>query len=508
MKLPKKVKMPKKVKDLINYQVAVYFLREDNESLPFPIFIPNRYLFGHLDKENEVFTETSTGETYLSTAISYDNKLIDGFNLSQSVVSLKVHYPRLSIDKILKMTWSELERYVFTYNEEGKFVAFEQKDFEERFNVDLNIITTEELNQINKAIVDKDEETLEILNEENNDEETIDEGITISMPISEMVNNIKKDIIAQDEAIKTIVTAIYKNLYFENATMKSNILMYGPTGTGKTALIKSLAKNFDVPVWIEDMTRFTESGYKGENVDDILINLYHNADEDIERAEKSIVYLDEIDKKANKGDSDRSFNKDDVLKNLLKIIEGGVFNIEVNHYEKVEFDTSKLTIIVGGAFTDLYKTKVIKSIGFNSEIKKEEKKEITTKDFDDYGLPREFLGRFKTIVRLNALTKEDLLNILKYSDLSALKNYINEYKNKGTEIVIPALVYDKIAEKAIENGTGARALNLIVDKIFEKANYEFFDNLDDINNSNIKVIELNEDILENNKSYKLIKKER
>ena len=160
--------------------------------------------------------------------------------------------------------------------------------------------------------------------------------------ISDLYEGVKSEVISQDNQIKKIITAIYKNLMFDGKEMKSNILIYGPTGVGKTQILRSLSKRIGVPLWIEDMTKYTDSGYKGGDVEEILYNLFENANMNLELAQRSILVLDEIDKKAGTN-GDSAVSKSDVLKNLLAIIEGDVFPLQYRG-NTIQFDTSKLIL--------------------------------------------------------------------------------------------------------------------------------------------------------------------
>jgi len=281
-------------------------------------------------------------------------------------------------------------------------------------------------------------------------------------------------------------------------------LIIGPTGVGKTEIIRSIANVFNVPVCIEDMTRYTDTGYKGCNIDDILKDLYFNANEDLNLAQKSILVLDEIDKKASNGRASDDFNKGDVLKSLLKVVEGGVFEVMINSNDTISFDTSNLTVIALGAFSSIYNKKVGQTIGFDREIQKVKEKsasEISIKDLEKYGMVTEFLGRFKTIVRMNSLSKEDFVKIMKTSELSVISEYIKELSDLGININISDEMYERIANVAISYGTGARGINTVVDSIFEDILFEVFND-----SLNIDTIELGEDILNNSKDYVLRKR--
>ena len=501
-------------------EIAIYFNELEGENMPdFPVYYAQGVIIGKSDKDERCFTEYLTGRKYLNLFIAEENQINEGFNFVAKIKELKAASRFKKLNELYKSIWSQIEGnlYFFIKNEEGntEFMTATVNEFNTNLGTNIILSNTNQINEMVDLLLDGTTEDFikyldnhpeyrEILQENGEEEEQ--EEYKVNRPISETIEEMKKYIISQDEAIKKIVIAIYKNIKFDNPAMKSNILMYGPTGSGKTAIINTLSKVFDLPVWVEDMTRFTETGYKGADIDDILVNLYNNAEGDLQRAQRSILFLDEIDKKASEGE-EKSFNKSDVLKSLLKIVEGGKFEIEINQYQTVTFDTSKLTVIVGGAFTELYNKREVKKdrikIGFGLSDNVEAKpvsKEITIKDFEKYGMPIEFLGRFKTIVRLNELSLDDMVKILKDSQYSALKNYIETFEQQGITLEIPETIYKKIAEKAYEYHTGARSLNIVVDKIFEPILYEYF------NGNDVEAIEVLENILEEERGYRLTKK--
>jgi len=289
--------------------------------------------------------------------------------------------------------------------------------------------------------------------------------------------------------------------------MKSNIFVYGPTGVGKTEIVRTIGKMFDIPVLVEDMTRYTSAGYKGADLDDILVKLYYNADCNQDLAERSILVLDEIDKKASNNDDRSSFQKDDVLKSLLKIIEGGVFDVELDDHSVINFDTSKLTVITCGAFSDLYeKVKPPRTIGFgtpSTPVVEEKEEKVDVEAFTKYGIPVEFIGRMDTIVGLNPLTKNDLVRILKESEISPLKIYQENLSKLNINIDFPDELCESIATKALEKyNTGARALKVIVDEMFQEILYGIFDAPGEID-----TLTVTNDTVRDNKVYKLRKRE-
>ena len=342
---------------MFNYDIAIYFQAIDDDKLPFSVYLPIRPIIGKMSEDTSLFFEYLTGQTFINTDIAFARDLPDGFNSVVKTSDLRKKNPFKSVIEAYRSAWLEVEKYVYFYEEENMtFIAMDAEEFQETFQVKLNIVHVSEINSLNQALLVGSEEDIVKYRDQvysiDNIEKPQSESFECKLekPISELIDVVCKKVISQDAAVKKMVTAIYKNLLFNSPNMKSNILMYGPTGVGKTALVRALKDAFDVPVWIEDMTRFTETGYKGADVDDILVNLYHNAGDNLEKAQRSILFLDEIDKKASSDIDDRAFNKSAVLKGLLKIVEGGVFQLEIGSSMNpctISFDTSNLTDMNG-----------------------------------------------------------------------------------------------------------------------------------------------------------------
>lgn len=299
------------------------------------------------------------------------------------------------------------------------------------------------------------------------------------------IMNIEKEvlqsIVGQDIAVKQIITAIYRSINFK--TIKSNVLIIGNSGTGKTETIKQIAKRLNIPYTIEDATKYTQEGYYGADVNEMILNLLKNSNMDIKKAQNGIIVIDEIDKKA--GHEEHDISGTGVLKSLLKIIEGTTIKVPLtfNLYDErlVDFDTKNITIIFLGAFSglDMIRDKRLNSNPLGFSIKDETQKvkaKFLKQDLVKYGMPEEFVGRIDTIVEMNKLTKEDLALILKKSELSIFKRYQNELSNMGITLIYNDDLFESIAEKSLVLDTGARELSNTVNYMFENIVFDVLSN--------------------------------
>ena len=340
----------------------------------------------------------------------------------------------------------------------------------------------------------------EIIEEELEEEYAAEElgEINLLRP-KEIKDFLDEYVIGQDEAKKALAVAVYNHYkritsgkYLDVELQKSNILMLGPTGSGKTMLAQTLARLLNVPFAIADATALTEAGYVGEDVENILLKIIQAADYDIKKAEYGIIYIDEIDKITRKSENasiTRDVSGEGVQQALLKILEGTVASVPPQggrkhpHQELLQIDTTNILFICGGAFEGI--DKIIESrmdkkgIGFNSELTQKDQKNVgeilkkaLPQDFIKFGMIPEFIGRVPVVVSLDELDKDALIRILTEPKNAIVKQYQGLLGLDDVELSFTPEAIEAIADKTIRRKTGARGLRAIMEKAMMDLMYQ------------------------------------
>lgn len=446
-----------------------------------------------LDESNENYLIKEVKKIRNKKTKFYENPNKDFLKQYQSKLSkneienLKKIYDTIFFKKI---EINKIKKEDFLITDEEKEIWLNQENISpEKFtklkaNFDRKYLIKSKYNESNKS----------------KNEEKINKKNIFSSP-QEIKKELDKYVIGQEKAKKIISVAAYNHIKRTNnpdlKIPKSNVFMLGPTGSGKTYLIKKLGEILNVPILIYDASSLTATGYVGNDLESIFNALTTKYNNDYKKCEKAIIYLDEIDKiSASEIIADVNGSKAQQI--LLKAIEGNKFLVNSGSYgyhEEYEFDSSNILFVVGGAFTKLFENERKKNtIGFRNSNSSNEKNStnFSTEKLIEYGMIREFVGRFSSIVQLEKHTKETLKKIILNSKDSIMKQYINIFKEEKIKIEITEEAIDEIVEIAFQKNTGARSLKTVFEELFEDIMFEYLGE-----NKNIEKIEISKETIKN-----------
>lgn len=468
-------------------------------------YVPLQVLEGTYDEDNHMFIDLD-GTPYVHII---QNPETVGYLYRDNILNYMKNYPRLTPFLIKKLMFRTVKKYTYKYcylKREEKLIPaimFNKIKGQEKPNLLLdNEILEFYVESHPELIAEIFKDNIEDISKKEDSLKTttpnIDTQVETAMDIAKMYQELTTYVIDQDEPIRKILTAVWKQYSNFSGEKSRNILINGSTGVGKTETFRRLVKMLDIPYFMTSATEYTAAGYIGKSVEDMLIGLLKNANYNLEKAQKGILIIDEIDKLSESSKGHSQINQRDVQEALLKILEDGTFNLNVKGKE-YRFNTSKLMVIGMGSWSRI-ELKETTPIGFEQKPTKKEYKDITREDIVAAGMIPELIGRFPVIIQMNELNLDSFIRILQTegNTLNLNRKFLHQ---NGVELIMDDEVLKTIALKAAKQKYGARSLDEIVETTLAAASFEI------ASNPNLyEQLIITPETITDNKKYTLIKK--
>lgn len=489
-------------------EIAVIFEKQILENR-IVIHKPIKMVLGYLNEENLFVTKK--GEFHYIADLNHKQ----GFAMRQTFKEFKefIQSTKETINEDVKMYVEEMQEFYFflSANDQQNFndlalLAYPIPTTTNNIEVETYLIPETDIIIGQEILRQKAKE--KNLNQETNN--TITKEFKIDFDPKKLSDDIKSVVIGQDEQIDDIVTIIWQNC---KSNVKNNILLIGPTGTGKTEIMRNISKNLGIPMAVLNVTDVSQSAYQGASLTQAIDQLVKNADNDIEKASHGIIFIDEIDKKAGSGEYNTGVMTTGIQDELLKLLEDNEYQVNISddplYPQKVTINTQNITFICAGAFRKMDQVKKeslkkSKGIGFNaSQTSTEISKTITPDDLTKYGLKPELIGRLHNIIQLSPLSKDNLISIMKNPNNKTIQEKRRLLESLGIKLNLEEEVYSYIADNAIKKNTGARGITGEVDRLFLKAMKEISQTSD---KENLSELIINKDTILDHHAYKLIRK--
>ena len=482
-------------------ELAVIFNRVESEDELIQQFVPVRVVDGYYEDMDMCFVDSRQNVyAHMASDLDFGNVYAG----RKSITQVCKKYGKLTYSEIKEKLLHSLQKYEFY-----KCVDFDSKDYQvikikNKKTGEISNFSDKET-EIYRQIYNNAQEALDDfqdkkeIKEETNTES--DSDSLLNFTPNELIERIKKTVKGQDEAVEKIATLFWIRYNYPEIP-KSNMLVIGPTGVGKTLIFTKIKEIFDIPLAIYSIPGTSQAGYVGHSVDEMLQQLYYDSGKDINKTQNGIVMIDEFDKIAS-NHSTGEIGTIAVQNELLKLIEGCERIVSLDNNQSVKINTANITFVCCGAFTDLREVKKDKVVGFNTDLIKEEVNEIDRSKVINSGIARELIGRLPFMIYLNDLNnKEVLRDILLNSDESMLTQIVHAIESRGVVISNIDSVIDYMVEAAIKEEIGVRGLINSVMNTFLKIFKEIGNNPGKYN----QVI-IGENIVHDNTDFKLIKKD-